>query len=225
MKKKKKINPSYAAGHRPEHLRSIWWDPVRNHAEYLPEPSAMGQKKGIFLHLCQSPSDRRLLPCERLTPLYFKVCTFVRMPYVATAEKPLKPKTRGLRREQGRLSELLSGYTCTQLVVSKTAGVEKAAQRMWGGAQKGCCTTYLAILKQSYSSSNYRKYEFKISISFNILYFGLMYIQCRNFKYTVQCIQLSIQFNTQWVFKEYSIYEYSLMFYNFLCVIYTKWLL
>lgn len=59
---------------------------------------------------------------SELTSLYFKVCTFVRMWYVTTAEKPQSRKQEIWGAAEVRCSQVT---LVTQLIALETAGVKK----------------------------------------------------------------------------------------------------
>ena len=72
-----------------------------------------------------------MLLSEELAPLYFKLCSFVRMSYVTTAKKPQSRKQETWGTAEGR------GHQMAQLVASKAAGVKKWP-RGWEVGHKRC---------------------------------------------------------------------------------------
>lgn len=106
-----------------------------SHAECSSELSTHGAEEGSISPLVPFPGGQGLLLSEELAPLYFKVCSFVRMSCVATAGKPQSGKQETWPTAEGR------GRQTAQLVAWKAAGV-KSGQEAGGGAQEVSSTTY-----------------------------------------------------------------------------------
>lgn len=131
---RRKVNPCscYAAGRAVSTWAPSGWDPEGPCGMH-----PMGQKNGAFLHCSPSPMGQGLLFSEELTPLYFKVCTFVRMWYVTPAEKPQSRRQEMWEAAEVRCSQVT---LVTQLSALETAGVKKWL-RGYGGVWWGMCGT------------------------------------------------------------------------------------
>lgn len=92
-----------------------------------------------------------LLFSEELTPLYFQVCTFVRMCYATPAEKPQVRKQEMQEAAEVRCSQVT---LVPQLGALETAGVKKWSREYEGNTRGTQYNMQQFENKELYSSTN-----------------------------------------------------------------------